>query len=74
MPGIYILGIESAGEDLEKRVLFWLDGPRKAKRCDIAYGVALRSVFASGSISCIGSKRLVWVGTVGRMEEIANAV
>ena len=44
MPGSCILGIESTGDDLQKRVLFWLRGPRKAKRCDVYYVVTLRSV------------------------------
>ena len=55
MPGIYILGTQLACEDLQKRVLFWLHGPRTVKRRDIFYGVAVRSVFCSGRISCIGA-------------------
>ena len=32
MPDSYILGIQSNGEDLQKRVVFSLDGPRTANR------------------------------------------
>jgi hypothetical protein len=54
MLDIYIQGARPSGEDLQKRVLFWLGGPRKAKRYDICYGMALRSLFASGRLSLVG--------------------
>ena len=57
MLDIYIQGARPSGEDLQKRVLFWLGGPRKAKRYDICYGMALRSLFASGRLSLIGRVR-----------------
>jgi hypothetical protein len=57
MPATFILGIQSAGEDLQKRALLWLGEPRKAKRCDICYGVVLRSVFDFGRVSFIGAIR-----------------
>jgi len=49
MPESCILGTESAGEDLQKRLLFWLAGPRKVKWWDIYYRVALRSELVSGA-------------------------
>jgi hypothetical protein len=54
---IYVLVIQSTGEDLQEIALFWLGGPRKAKRCDICYGVALRAVFDFGRVSFIGAIR-----------------
>jgi hypothetical protein len=53
VPGIFILGIEPTDEHLQKRVVFWLGRPRKAKRCDTCYAVALSSVFDSGRLSLI---------------------
>ena len=48
MPGIYISGIQSNGEDLQKRPSFRPTQPRKAKRCDICYGVALGHIVNVG--------------------------
>jgi hypothetical protein len=57
MPGIYFQGAWPLSEDLQKRALLWLGEPRKAKRCDICYGVVLRSVFDFGRVSFIGAIR-----------------
>jgi hypothetical protein len=48
------MGTQSTGHDLQKRVLFWLGGPRKAKRCDIYYDATLRSVLDSCRESVMG--------------------